>query len=51
MFDETKGHKLKSHVPGQSPARIAKDAGFEVPENTKVLVIDYNKLMNPENLK
>ena len=39
MFDETKGHKLKSHVPGQSPARIAKDAGFEVPENTKVLVV------------
>ena len=39
MFDETKGHKLKSHVPGQSPAQIAKEAGFEVPEDTKVLVV------------
>ena len=33
------GYKLKSHVPGQSPYRIAKDAGFEVPEDTKVLVV------------
>ena len=39
MFDETKGHKLKSHVPGQSPAQIAREAGFEVPEDTKVLVV------------
>ena len=33
------GYKLKSHVPGQSPYKIAKDAGFEVPEDTKVLVV------------
>ena len=39
MFDETKGYKLKSHVPGQSPAQIAKEAGFDVPEDTKVLVV------------
>ncbi len=39
MFDETKGYKLKSHVPGQSPAQIAREAGFEVPEDTKVLVV------------
>ncbi len=39
MFDETKGYKLKSHVPGQSPAQIAREAGFEVPEETKVLVV------------
>ena len=36
--DDT-GYKLKSHVPGQSPYKIAKDAGFEVPEDTKVLVV------------
>jgi acetaldehyde dehydrogenase/alcohol dehydrogenase len=39
MFDETKGYKLKSHVPGQSPAQIAREAGFEVPEDTKVIVV------------
>ena len=41
MFDyrDDIGYKLKSHVPGQSPYRIAKDAGFEVPEDTKVLVV------------
>ena len=33
------GYKLKSHVPGQSPYKIAKEAGFEVPEDTKVLVV------------
>ena len=33
------GYKLKSHVPGQSPYKIAKDAGFSVPEDTKVLVV------------
>lgn len=32
-------HKLKSHVPGQSPYNIAKEAGFEVPKDTKVLVV------------
>ena len=32
-------NKLKSHVPGQSPYTIAKEAGFEVPEDTKVLVV------------
>lgn len=41
MFDYTEeyGYKLKSHVPGQSPFTIAKEAGFTVPENTKVLVV------------
>ena len=39
MFAAEKGYKLKSHVPGQSPYTIAKEAGFEVPENTKVLVV------------
>ena len=33
------GYKLKSHVPGQSPATIAREAGFEIPEDTKVLVV------------
>ena len=41
MFEYTEeyGYKLKSHVPGQSPHTIAKEAGFEVPEETKVLVV------------
>lgn len=41
MFEKTEeyGYKLKSHVPGQSPGTIAKEAGFEVPEDTKVLVV------------
>ena len=41
MFEKTPeyGYKLKSHIPGQSPYKIAKDAGFEIPEDTKVLVV------------
>ena len=41
MFDYTEeyGYKIKSHIPGQSPEKIAKDAGFEVPKNTKVIVV------------
>ncbi len=41
MFEYTEeyGYKLKSHVPGQSPYAIAKEAGFEIPEETKVLVV------------
>ncbi len=41
MFDrlENGDYKLKSHVPGQYPHTIAKEAGFEVPEDTKVLVV------------
>ena len=38
-YNEEYGFKLKSHVPGQSPYTIAKEAGFEVPEDTKVLVV------------
>ena len=38
-YNEETGFKLKSHIPGQSPYTIAKDAGFEVPEDTKVLVV------------
>ncbi len=41
MFDklENGDYKLKSHVPGQYPYTIAKEAGFEIPEDTKVLVV------------
>ena len=39
MFDSENGYKLKSHIPGQSPFKIAQDAGFNVPETTKVLVV------------
>ena len=41
MFEYTEeyGYKLKSHIPGQSPYTIAKEAGFEIPEDTKVIVV------------
>ena len=41
MFDNTEeyGYKLKSHVPGKSAYEIAKEAGFEVPKDTKILVV------------
>ena len=39
MFDSENGYKLKSHIPGQSPFTIAQNAGFSVPEKTKVLVV------------
>ena len=41
MFEYTEeyGYKLKSHVPGQSPYTIAKESGFEIPEDTKVIVV------------
>ena len=41
MFDwnDETGFKLKSFIPGQSPYQIAKQAGFEVPEDTKVIVV------------
>ena len=39
MFESIGGYKLKSHVPGKSPEQIAREAGFEVPEDTKVLVV------------
>ncbi len=38
-YNEEYGYKLKSHVPGQSPYTIAKEAGFEVPKETKILVV------------
>lgn len=39
MFPEEKGGALNSAIVGQSPYDIAKLAGFEVPADTKVLVI------------
>ena len=33
------GYKLKSYIPGQSSFEIAKQAGFEVPKETKVLIV------------
>ena len=44
MFDAEKGYKLKSHVPGQSPYVIAKEAGFDVPPDTKILVVSEQKV-------
>ncbi len=44
MFDrlENGEYKLKSHVPGQYPYTIAKEAGFEIPKDTKVIVAYEN---------
>ena len=41
MFDYTDeyGYKLKSNIPGKSAYEIAKDAGFEIPKETKILVV------------
>ena len=42
MFVEEKGNTLNSKIPGQSPYNIAKLAGLEIPEDTKVLVVREN---------
>ncbi len=41
MFENTEeyGYKLKSHIPGKSAYAIAKEAGFEIPKETKILVV------------
>lgn len=39
MFENKNGNKLNGSIVGQSPVSIAKLAGFEVPENTKILVV------------
>ncbi len=39
MFDPEKGYKLRAQIPGQSPYQIAKDAGIDVPIDTKVLIV------------
>ena len=39
MFVKEKGETLDSTIPGQSPYNIAKKCGFEIPEDTKVLVV------------
>ena len=39
MFDKENGNKLIGSIAGQSPYNIAKIAGFDVPKNTKALVI------------
>ena len=40
MFNKEKGNTLIGAIAGQSPMQIAKMAGIEIPENTKVLVIE-----------
>ena len=42
MFIEAKGGALNADIVGKSPFNIAKMAGFEVPEDTKVLVLQEN---------
>ena len=38
MFEEV-NNKLKSHVPGKEAKQIANEAGFDVPNDTKILVV------------
>ena len=33
------GYKIKSHIPGKSAYNIARESGFEVPQDTKILVV------------
>ncbi len=42
MFIEEKGCALNADIVGKSPYNIAKGAGIEVPEDTKVLVLHEN---------
>ena len=42
MFIEEKGCALNADIVGKSPYNIAKMAGFEVPKETKVLVLKEN---------
>jgi len=42
MFIEEKGCALNADIVGKSPYSIAKGAGIEVPEDTKVLVLHEN---------
>ena len=41
MFKKTEefGYKLNSTIPGKSAYEIAKESGFEIPKDTKVLVV------------
>ena len=39
MFNRENGNKLNSDVVGQSPYKIAQRAGFEIPEDTKIIVV------------
>ena len=38
-YIEGYGYKIKSDIPGKSPYEIAKRAGIEIPESTKVIVV------------
>ena len=44
MFDKEKNNKLQSHIPGKSPYVIAKESGFEIPKDTKVIVVYEEKI-------
>ena len=44
MFDKEKNNKLQSHIPGMNPHTIAKEAGFDIPEDTKVIVVYEEKI-------
>jgi acetaldehyde dehydrogenase/alcohol dehydrogenase len=42
MFDKENNNKLRGEIAGQSPKTIANWSGFDVPDNTKVLVVWEN---------
>lgn len=44
MFDKEKNNKLQSHIPGKSPYVIAKESGFDIPVDTKVIVVYEEKI-------
>ena len=55
MFPEDKNGNLNSFVVGKKPFEIAKNAGFDVPENTKILIakiadIDFDYPLAHEKL-
>ena len=39
MFNKEKGCALNADIVGKSPVLIARRAGFEIPENTKIIVV------------
>lgn len=47
MFDSQKENKLRSSIPGKSPYQIAQEAGFDIPQNIKILVV-YEEGIGPE---
>lgn len=50
MFPADKNHALNGTIVGQPAATIAKNAGFSVPEDTKILIVPLKKAGKDEPL-